>query len=66
MRVVALNAVHFALEYRMMLRQMEFGFRIKMTLETGRRVSAGIYDKNTTATPGLNVFAAGPVAGFAT
>jgi hypothetical protein len=64
MRVVALDTVHFAFEHGMMLREVEFRVRFEVALKTGGGVLAGIDDELAAA--GLDVFAAGAVAGFAT
>lgn len=67
MRVMALDAIHFAFENRVMLGQMEFRARFLMALEAGVGVLAGIDDKFLeAATAGHgDVLAAGAVAGFA-
>jgi hypothetical protein len=66
MRVVALNAVHFALDDGMMLWEVELGLGFKVALETGGGVAAGIDDEFIATAPGGYVQAAGAVAGFAT
>jgi hypothetical protein len=63
-RIVALHTTHAAFNDRMMLRQIEFGLNIQMTLKTGRRVIARI-DDECCAAAGFDMFAAGTVAGFA-
>lgn len=65
-RVVALHAVHFAFEHRMMLRQAEFGVGVEVTIETGGGVPARIQNKFPTPATDFNVFAPGTVAGFTT
>ena len=45
MRIMALRAIHFLLQHRMMLRQMEFGLGRAMAFEAGRRIFAGIEDQ---------------------
>lgn len=65
MRVVALHAIHFAFDDRMMLRQVEFGVGLEMTLKAGRCVLAGIDDELVAATANRDVLAAGTVAGLA-
>ncbi len=57
-RVVALNATHAAFNDGMMLRQIEFGVDIEMTLKTRRRIVVRI-DDEIRAAAGFNVFAAG-------
>ena len=64
MRIVALHAAHVAFDDRMMLRQIEFRVNVEMTLKTGSRIVARI-DDELRGTAGLDVFAAGTVAGFA-
>jgi hypothetical protein len=49
----------------MMLRQVEFGMSLEMTLKASRCVFAGIEDEFPAATADSDVFAAGAVAGFA-
>lgn len=64
MRIVALDTIHVPFDDRMMLRQVEFGLDIHVTLETGRRVVSGVDDKVRVAS-GFDVFAARTVTGFA-
>lgn len=64
-RIVTLNATHFAFDHGMMLRQAEFRADFQMALETGRGILAGI-DDEMRAAAGRDVFAAGPMTGFAT
>lgn len=65
MRVVALRAIHMALDDRVMLRQAEFSARLDVALETRGRVLAGIHDEPVAAAADFDVFAAGTVAGLA-
>jgi hypothetical protein len=65
MRIVALHTIHPPFEDRMMLRQMKLAFDFDVALETNGRVLAWIDDEFGPAA-GLDVFAAGAVAGFAT
>jgi hypothetical protein len=65
MRVMTLHTVHLSLNHRMVLRQRKGGMYVQMTLKAGGRVMAGV-DDEFGAAAGLNVFAAGTVAGFAT
>src|SRR5688572_20475020 len=62
---MALHAVHFAFDDRVMLRQVELRVCLEMTLKTRRRVLAGIDDEFATSTTDSDVFAAGAVTGFA-
>lgn len=64
-RVVALHAIHFAFDDRMMLRQVELGVGLEMTLKASRCVVPGIEDEFAAATADGDMFAAGAVAGFA-
>ena len=64
-RIVAIHTTHVTFNDWMMLRQIEFGVNIQMTLKTGCWVVAGVNDEFCAAA-GFNVFAAGTVAGFAT
>jgi hypothetical protein len=65
--IVALDAVHFAFDDWMMLREMKFRAGFLMALEARLGVFAGINDKffQSTASGHGDVFAAGTVAGFA-
>lgn len=63
--IVAIDAIHVAFSDRMMLRQIEFRLHVEVALETGRGIFSGI-DDETGAAAGPDMFAAGPVAGFAT
>jgi hypothetical protein len=65
MRIVALHTIHPPFEDGMMLRQMKLAFHIDVALEAGGWILAWIDDEFKTAA-GLDVFAAGAVAGFAT
>jgi len=65
MRIVAVHAIHVALDDRVMLRQRKLRVRVEMALKTGRRIFAGI-DDEFGRTARANMFAAGTVAGFAT
>jgi len=66
-RVVALNAIHFPFQHRMMLGKVKFSLHLQMTLETRLRILARVDDKLVQAAPAAqgNVFAARTVAGFA-
>src|SRR5258706_10084667 len=66
MRVVALDAVHFAFDDGMMLREVEFGMCFQVALKTGGGVLAGIDDELAASAARHDVFAGGAVAGFAT
>jgi hypothetical protein len=53
MRVMTLNAIHLLFHHRVMLWQPKLDFRGTMTLEAGRRISAGVDDEfPTSATAG--------------
>ncbi len=62
-RIVALNAGHFAFKDGMMLRQMELGVRRNVTLETSVRLFPRV--DNEFGSADGDVFAARTVAGFA-
>jgi hypothetical protein len=64
-RIMALNAIHMAFENGMMLRQAELAMDIQVTLEAGGGVFTRVDDEFPPAAAGLDVFAAGAVAGFA-
>jgi len=64
-RIVALRAVHPLLQDRMMVRKSELRVHLHMTVQAGRRLSTRINDQLSPA-PGLDMQAAGPMAGFAT
>jgi len=65
MRVVALDTVHVPFQHRMVLWQIELGVGLKMAVEAGRSVLAGIDDELSAPAPYLNVFATGAVTRFA-
>ena len=65
MRVMTLDAIHAAFNDWVMLRQIEFSMGLQMTLETGRRIFSRVDDEFAASAAGLEVFAAGAVAGFA-
>ena len=65
-RIVTLNAVHPVLRHRMVPRQTELGVNIQVASKTTCRVLAWIGDKNAPSAASLHMFAARPVAGFAT
>lgn len=65
-RVVALDAIHFAFEHGMMLREAELGVGFQVAIQTARRVFAGIENEFPASTANRNVLAAGAVTGFAT
>jgi hypothetical protein len=66
MRVVALDAIHFAFDDGMMLRKVEFRVGFQVALETGGGVLAGIDDELAASAAGHDMLAGGAVAGFAT
>jgi hypothetical protein len=65
--IVALHAIHFAFNDRMMLREVKFGPGFLMTLEAGFRVLAGIDDEffESAAAGHGDVLAAWAMTGFA-
>src|SRR4051812_39485710 len=65
-RVVALNAIHFSFQHRVMLGKIELGVGLQMAGETGCRIAARVDDEFPTSAPCGNMFAAGSVAGFTT
>ena len=64
-RVVTIHAVHLAFDDWMMLREAEFRMDVEMTLKTGGGIFAGIDDESSATAADADVFAGGPVAGFA-
>lgn len=62
--IVALHAVHFVFENRMMMRQLKFRVRLEMAFETRGRIFVRIDDKLSSRR--RDMFAAGAVARFAT
>src|ERR1051326_4915233 len=65
MRVMALDAVHFVFQQRMMLRQVELGFPGPVPFEAGRGIFARIDDGPVSAAAGGDVETAGPVTRLA-
>lgn len=65
-RIVALNATHPPLGYRMMLRQFEFRLLFQMTIEASLGLFARIDDKFSSATTALHMQTARPMTRFAT
>jgi hypothetical protein len=65
MGIMAFDAIDPPFEDGMMLGQIEFSMRLQVTLKTGGRIFSWINNKSGAAAPGLNVFAAGPMAGLA-
>jgi len=63
-RVVALDAVHFPLNDRMVLGQMKFRLGVRMALETGGGVLAGIDNEFQASAASRDMFAGRAVAGF--
>lgn len=63
-RIVAIHTIHEAFSDRMMLRQIEFGLHVQMTLETGSGIFSRIDDESGRAA-GPNMFAARTMAGLA-
>jgi hypothetical protein len=64
-RVVALDAIHLALDHRMVMRQAELRVGVEMALETGGRIPARVDDKLAASAARGDVPAAGPVARLA-
>jgi len=64
-RVMALDAVHLALDDRVVLRQVEFRVGIQVALKGRRRGPCGIDDEFAASAAYHDVFAGGAVAGFA-
>jgi hypothetical protein len=65
-RIVALNAIHVTFNDRMMLRHPKFSLRLQMTLETSGWIFARVHNKFAAPTARFDMFAARPVARFAT
>ena len=64
-RIVALDAIHFVLNHRVMLRQVELRVRLQMTIETRCRISPRIDNKLAPSSARCDVFAPRTMAGFA-
>jgi hypothetical protein len=64
--IVALCAIHFLFEHRMMLRQMELALFRPVAFETRRGIFAGIHDELPSSAASRNVQASGSVTRFAT
>ena len=62
-RVMALNAIHFAFNHRMVLWKIELGVGLEMAIKTSGRIFARIMNQ-APPTADRNVPAAGPVARF--
>ena len=65
MRIMALYAVHAALDHRMAPRQIEFSVSLQMALKAGGRIFSRIDDELATAAARFDVLAARAVARFA-
>ena len=63
--IVALGAIHFAFQHGVMLGQIEFRVRLEMTVQARAGIFPGVYDKLPSATSNGDVFAARPMARFA-
>jgi len=63
-RVVALDAIHFAFDDKMVLGQVKFRLGVQMALETGGGVLAGIDNEFRASAACRNMFAGRPMAGF--
>ena len=66
MRIMALDAIHFAFDDWVALRQIELSVSLKMALETCSRVLPRIDDELPASAARGDVLASGPMAGFAT
>lgn len=66
MRIVALNTIHPAFDHGMMLRKMKFGFNLDVTPKARSRIAPRIHDEPPASAAHGYMFAARPVAGFAT
>ena len=62
MGIMALDAIHMAFDYRMMLRQPKFGFGLQMALKARRGIFSRIHDELATTAARFDVFASGTVA----
>jgi hypothetical protein len=63
--IVALDAIHPPFNDRVVVRQVQLGVNLQVTLEADRRVPPRVNDKSTPPTTRSGVFAARPMAGFA-
>src|SRR5689334_6371007 len=57
-RVVALDAIHFAFPDRMVLRQVDFDFGLDVTTNAGSRIVPRVYNEAPSSASGGNVPAA--------
>jgi len=64
-RIVALYAIHSPFDDRVVIRQVQLGMNLQVTLKANRRVPARVDDKPAAPAAGSGVFAARSVAGFA-
>lgn len=66
MRIMTLHTVHFSFQHWMMIGKMKLGLDLKVTLQTGLRILAGVDDEpvEAIATAQSNMFAARAMAGF--
>lgn len=64
-RIVAVSATDLAFQHRVMMRKVEFGSNLKVTLEAGLRRFSRIYNR-VGRSPAGNMLTARSVAGFAT
>jgi len=65
-RIVTLDAIHVALNDRMMLRHSKLRLRLQMALKARGRVRSRIHNKLPAPTASLDMFAPRPVARFTT
>src|SRR5277367_826913 len=61
-RVVALDAIHFAFEDKMVLGQMKFRLDVRMALKTSGGILAGVDDEVLASASSSHMFTARPVA----
>ena len=66
MRIMTIHAIHLPFQHRITLRQAKLGMLRLMAAQTRLRILAGIVNENAFSAAGLNVFASGSVARFAT
>jgi hypothetical protein len=65
-RIVALHTIHLTLDYGMMLRHSKFRLCLQVALKTGDRIFSRIHNELAAPSAGLHMFAARPMARFAT
>jgi hypothetical protein len=65
-RIMALHAIHLALQNRVVLRQREFGVSLQMAAKTVGGIFAGVDDEFASSATDRNVFAARTMARLTT